>query len=98
MKCVEEGHVYKLDNFQTSPAQELVFLKRTNGELVYDGTTNEEVLEMLIDRIRHLNTKLSCSENLIALIRLEEALMWLNRRTELRNRQGVKTLDKAHKS
>lgn len=98
MKCIEEGHIYKLNNSQTNQAQELVFLKRTNGELVHDGTTNEEVLEMLIHRIRYLNTKLSCSENLIALIRLEEALLWLNRRTELRIAQGVETFDKTHKS
>jgi hypothetical protein len=98
MKCIEEGHIYKLDNLQTSQAQEVVFLKRTNGELVYDGTTNEEVLVMLIDRIKFLNTKCPCRENSIVITKLEESLMWLNKRTELRVAQGVETFDKAHKS
>jgi len=98
MKCVEEGHVYKLNNTQSSQAQEIVFMKRTNGELVHDGTTNEEVLKMLIERITYLNTKCRCRENEIVINKLEESLMWLNKRTELRIAQGVETLDKAHKS
>jgi len=98
MKCVEEGHMYKLNNFQTSQAQEIVFMKITNGKLVHDGTTNEEVLEMLIERIKYLNTKCQCRENEIVINKLEESLVWLNKRTELRIAQGVETLDKAHKS
>lgn len=33
MKCVEEGHVYSLNNTQTSQVQEVTFMKRTNGEV-----------------------------------------------------------------
>lgn len=98
MKCIEDGHVYWLDNSQACQAQEVVFMKRYDGELVHDGTTNEEVLTMLIERIRYLDRKLPCRENLIALVRLEEALLWLNRRTELRTSQGVETSDKPHTS
>lgn len=98
MKCVEEGHVYELNNYQTSQGQTISFMKRTNGKLIHDGTTNEEVLEMLIARMKYLNTKCRCDENEIVINQLEESLIWLNRRTELRIAQGVETLDKAHKS
>lgn len=98
MKCVEEGHVYELDNTQTSQVQEVTFMKRINGELIHDGTTNEEVLGMLIERLKYLNAKCQCRENDIVIQKLEESLMWLNKRTELRIAQGVETFDKAHKS
>ena len=98
MQCIEEGHTYKLNNTQTSQAQEVVFMKRTNGELVHDGTTNEEVLAMLIERIKYLNEKCACRENALVITKLEESLHWLNHRTALRIAQGVETLDKAHKS
>lgn len=93
VKSIEEGHIYKLDN-----AQEISFLKRVNGEMIHDGTTNEEVLEMLIDRIQYLNKKLPCRENSIVITKLEESLMWLNKRTEIRVSQNVEKLDIPHKS
>lgn len=98
MKCIEEGHIYKLNNCETSQAQELNFIKRTEGALVHDGTTNEEVLAMMIDRMKYLNSKIPCRENSIVITKLEESLMWLNKRTELRIAQGVETFDKPHKS
>lgn len=98
MHCVDEGHVYELNNYQNNQAQELTFLKRVNGELVYDGTTNEEVLAMLIHRMKYLNTKFPCRENSIVITKLEESLMWLNHRTKLRIEQGVETKDIPHKS
>mgnify|MGYP001571866824 FL=1 len=99
MYCSEAGHVYKLSNaLEPSRMQEVKFIKRVNGQLVSDGTTNEEVLGMLIDRVRYLNTELPCRENALVITKLEESLMWLEKRTALRVAQGVETLDKAHKS
>lgn len=99
MYCIEQGHRYRLQNHaESSRMQEVQFVKRTGGELIQDGTTNEEVLEMLIDRMKYLNSKMPCRENAIVITKLEESLMWLNKRTGLRTAQGVETLDKAHKS
>ena len=50
MKIIEEGHIYKLNNFVKFEAQEISFLKRTDGEIIHDGTTNEEILEMPISK------------------------------------------------
>lgn len=49
-----------------------------------DGTTNEEVLKVLINRIEFLQEKTGCRENAIVITKLEEALIWLNKRTAAR--------------
>lgn len=56
---------------------------------VRDGTTNEEVLKVLIDRLQFLNNKFPCRENSIVITKLEESLMWLEKRTKDRKARGV---------
>lgn len=56
---------------------------------VNDGTTNEEVLRVLIDRMNHLHGKFPCRENAIVITKLEECLMWLNKRTDDRKARNV---------
>ncbi|MCR6656629.1 MAG: hypothetical protein NVV63_12645 [Opitutus sp.] len=83
------------------PVQTLQFIEKevvtkVGGDMVStslvtvnDGTTSEEVLRVLIDRIRFLNTKSPCRENAIVITKLEEALMWLEKRTADRKARGV---------
>lgn len=54
-----------------------------------NGTTLEEMLRVSIERLQMLNTKFPCRENSIALTNMEQALMWLNKRTEDRTKRGV---------
>lgn len=102
MKVLDIGHQYELDNFEKdgSPNQTLQFIKKTLKDVepatsdgtmitVANGTTNEEVLKVLIDRLYSLQSKFSCRENSIAITKLEEALMWLNKRTQDRVNRGV---------
>ena len=70
---VKEGHKYNLKDTQSDVVQQIQFIERVNGELVQDGTTNEDVLEMLIDRIKWLNKKMPCRENSIVVTKLEES-------------------------
>ena len=56
---------------------------------VNNGTTNEEVLEMLIDRMKYLQAKFPCKENACCITHLEEGLMWLEKRTRDRVKRGV---------
>lgn len=65
---------------------------------VYDGTTNEEVFKMLIDRMKYLQDKFPCRENAIVITNLEESLMWLEKRTQNRKEQGVEGKHKPHTS
>ena len=107
MQVTEAGHGYELMNYSVGEngllgfapgSQPVIFVSRLAGDLVHEGTTNEEVLAMLIDRMKFLNGKFPCRENSIVITKLEEALMWLNRRTELRQAQGVEGQDKPHQS
>ncbi len=56
---------------------------------INDGTTNEEVLEMLIDRMKYLQAKFPCKENACCITHLEEGLMWLEKRTSDRLKRNV---------
>ena len=67
----------------------------TELETISDGTTNEEVLEVLIDRMNFLQGKFPCRENAIVITKLEECLMWLNKRTSDRMKRGVEGKQKA---
>ena len=89
----DPGHTYTL-----SDGTEVEFIKRQNGELIHDGTTNEELIEVLLDRMEFLNEKFPCLENIQAIKHLASALEWLNKRTALRTAQGVETKDIAHVS
>lgn len=103
MKVKTEGHTYELSNFEDKDlTQRLQFIHKepmvvaallptTSGEMrtISDGTTNEEVLEVLIDRMNYLQAKFHCRENAIVITKLEESLMWLNKRTADRVKRNV---------
>ena len=97
MKILTPGHKYELANFEQvgQPGQTLQFIEKAPvgaaGQLttVHDGTTNEEVLRVLIDRMQSLQSKFPCRENAIVITKLEESLMWLEKRTADRKARGV---------
>ncbi len=96
MKVITIGHKYELDSFEGGTPQTIQFIeKRPESEgstklvTVNDGTTNEELLAVLIDRIGYLNGKFPCRENSIAITKLDEALLWLNKRTADRKARAV---------
>jgi hypothetical protein len=99
MKVITPGHKYELENFELSgaPGQKIQFIQKEGEPLktVNDGTTNEEVLAMLIDRCRFLANKLPSRETSIAITKMEEALMWFNKRTAERKARGVEGTHKA---
>lgn len=91
------GHRYMLKS-----GQEIRFLCKEKNEntgafeLVHDGTTNEEMIAVLIDRIGKMNAKLSCEENVRALDFLGTALHQLNSRTRARLSQNVENTPLPH--
>lgn len=93
MRVIKEGHLYELESMEGTNPQRVQFIeKEKQGDefvTVNDGTTNEEVLEMLIDRMYSLQNKFPCRENSIVITNLEESLMWLNKRTADRQKRGV---------
>ena len=97
MKVLVEGHRYELSNFENkdSKGQELQFIHKepiegsTELETISDGTTNEELLEVLINRIEFLQSKFPCKENACCITHLQEGLMWLEKRTKDRIKRGA---------
>lgn len=98
-RVITEGHVYELENFEnkTASGQILKFIEKQpkNGgslgelETVMDGTTNEEVLKALIHRCGCLAAKFPSRETAIAITNMEQALMWLEKRTRDRLARNV---------
>ena len=81
-----EGEEIGLDNpyakvkFQEGPIKE-------NG---VNGCHNEDLIAIVLDRLYSLNQgDFKCRENSIAITKLEEAMMWLNKRTADRKARGV---------
>jgi hypothetical protein len=93
MKVIDAGSVYSVEG-----AQLIKFIKKTDGQLVHEGTTNEELIEVLINRLEEFNNTLPCLENDAAISHLKGALHWLNERNAKRVEQGVYGTDKPHES
>jgi len=95
MKILTDGHKYELSSLEGTNTQIIQFIEKhpkgntTELETIADGTTNEEVIEMLIDRINFLQSKFPCRENAIVITKLEESLMWLHKRTQDRVKRNV---------
>lgn len=101
MKALVKGHRYVLRSKEGTNNQEVQFIQKEMEEnstelwTVVDGTTNEEVLEMMIDRLTYLQGKLSCKENACAITHIQEALMWLEKRGRDREKRKVEgTMEK----
>lgn len=66
--------------FQCGPIKE-------NG---VNGVANEDLIAMVITRLEHFNqSEFRCRENSMAITKLEEALLWLRKRTIGREKRGV---------
>lgn len=55
-----------------------------------NGVMNEDLIAMIICRLEHFNqTEFRCRENSMAITKLEEALLWLRKRTMGREKRGI---------
>ena len=105
MKTLTPGHKYELENFEAKdkPGQIIQFIEKVqspNGptgqlDTVNDGTTNEDLLRVLIDRLGKMQAKFPCRENAIVVTHLETGLLWLEKRTADRKARGVEGMAKA---
>jgi hypothetical protein len=100
MKTLTPGHRYELANFDNPghPGQVLQFIEKAPevrpgvpGALmtINDGTTNEEVLNMLIDRCQSLYDKMPSEETACTISHLKSALYAQQSRTYERLQRGV---------
>ena len=99
MQILTEGHRYVAANFENpNTGQTIQFIEKIPhpnavlpGELVTvnDGTTNEELCAILIDRMHYLQGKFPCRENAVAITHFETGLLWLEKRTADRKNRNV---------
>lgn len=98
MKIITPGYVYEVDNFDQKDVegQHISFIhKEPTSEAdptlvtIVDGTTNEEVLSVLIDRLDFLYNKLPDNFTMEAIANLNKARQQLEARTEDRKKRSV---------
>jgi len=96
MRAIVNGHTYVLPSVAGSQDQTLRFIHKVpiaegSKELrtIEDGTTTENVIACLLDRLRYLNRVNPCRDNSIAITKLEDALFRMERRTKDRTERGV---------
>ncbi len=103
MQILTPGYEYYLENldkeFPGRGGQNIRFITKEKGRegnfvTTFNGTTNEEVLEMLIDRLQFLDNKMPSEWNKNALFHLYGARQMLGRRTANRQMRGVEGTDK----
>ncbi len=90
-------------NNEKAPTNFIVLKSEDNSELMkikfqdgaikengVNGVMNEDVIAMVITRLAYFQTTdFKCRENACAITKLEEALMWLRKRTVGREKRGV---------
>lgn len=75
-----DGRTHASIHFQNGPVKE-------EG---VNGCHNEDLIMVVLDRLRGAQAgDYSCRENALAITKLEEALLWLNYRTNARIHRGV---------
>lgn len=89
-------HDYKIcatEYLEGSPQPVFCEVHFQNGpikEAGVNGVMNEDLLAIVIDRLQGFQAgQFACRENAIALTKLEEAVLWLRKRTMDRERRGV---------
>jgi hypothetical protein len=63
MKILDAGHSYELDVLDGNLNQTIKFVKRGRGVHNHPGTINQDVLRVLIDRVKFLNNEIPWDGN-----------------------------------
>ena len=88
-----EYYISRADDADIVPVGEFGHIKFQKGPVKENGVNGchqEDLIAIVIDRLRSFQAgDFACRENALALTKLEEALHWLNHRTNERIDQGV---------
>ena len=89
-----QGAAYQRDA-QDGPFAVVHFQKGPIGEAGVNGCHQEDLLAIVIHRLQCFQAgPFACRENALALTKLEEAMHWLNSRTDNRQKRGVEGTSK----
>lgn len=86
-------HQYQVNEKTGMYPQPLATIDFQNGgiqDVGVNGCMNEDLLAIVLDRLQGFQSgQFKCRENALAITKIEEALHWLNHRTQERIRRGV---------
>lgn len=93
MKVIDPGHEYELfvlDRVRSNEVETLGFVKRDGpgypGNVGHHSGTNiQDVIRVLIDRVKYLDNQIHCRENGMVLHALRDAIWWLELRASSRH-------------
>ena len=100
MDAIDPGHVYDLIQLGSETKQRIIFVKRSGGAIQYEkewpGVQTQEVLRVLIDRTKYLESILPCVETEDTLWHLRMALFMYEARAYRRKMESVNRKDSSH--
>lgn len=84
-------HLFEVINVHTGDViQTIHFQEGPVKECGINGVANEDLIAMVIERLEEFqNSAFATMDNEMAIIKLQEALMWLRKRTLEREARGV---------
>lgn len=90
------NHDYIVSDIENDdPFVRVLFQKGPIKENGVNGIHNEDLIAIVIDRLQSFQeSEFRCRENAVAITKLEEAVMWLNKRTQDRKNRGVEGTNK----
>ena len=86
------NHLFNVETVKepTAILNQIKFQKGPIKECGVNGVMNEDLIAMVIDRLQSFQeSEFKCRENAVAITKLEEALMWLRKRTQDREDRNV---------
>jgi hypothetical protein len=100
MKVIDPGHKYEMDLYdlkdKATTVPEITFMKREGAGYpgnvgINPGTNCQEVLRVLIDRMKYLDNQVGCYHNKIVLQKLRECLWMFESRAATQH--GIEEFD-----
>lgn len=94
MEVRDSGHFYGLDVFDGDDVESIRFMKRTGttypgNETSYAGTNCQEVIRVLIDRIKYVQNQIYCPQNTTILQHLRMSLLLFEQRAAERRGRSL---------
>lgn len=96
MKVIDPGHKYTLAHLDGEGLETLIFVKREGPGFPgnvghHPGTNIQEVLRVLIDRVKYLDGQIPHMTNQLVLAHLRNAIQWLESRAAQRHNRPQPT-------
>lgn len=84
------SHHFVVTDLEGKELTKVNFQEGAIKECGVNGCCNEDLIIMVIERLEGFqNSEFRCRENALAITKLEEALLWLRKRTMAREQRGV---------